>query len=78
MGANIDDQILDYAQYLVDEYGQTEDEALENATVTGNSIIAQAHPHFGGRNHSAKQELTEWQNRANALMLEFGISGAPE
>lgn len=73
MGSNIDDQILDYAQYLVDEYGQTEDEALENATVTGKSIIAQAHPHFGG-SHIAKQELTEWQNRVNALLMEFGIS----
>ena len=44
----LDNAIVNYAEYLKEEYGQSDDEALENAMATGNSIIANKHPHFKG------------------------------
>lgn len=50
--ANMDDAVIAYAEYLVEEYGQTHDEALENAIITGKSVIRKNHPFFSGANNN--------------------------
>ncbi len=51
--ADLDDRIIEYAEYLKEEYGQNDHEALENAIWTGNSSIAKNHPFFSGASNNA-------------------------